>query len=131
MLIGSLANHNGQLESAADYSVTARSGADAVKIQTDEPDTMTLDCKKEDFLIKEGLWKNRSLYELYGEACTLFSWHQELFKFANDNSIVLFSSPFDETAVDLLEELKTPAYKIASFEITDIPLIKIHRQNHF
>lgn len=119
------ANHQGCIQTAKDIILSAaKSGADAVKIQSYEPDTMTLDCKKQDFLIKDGLWKNRSLYQLYGEACTPFAWHRELFDFANKNSIILFSSPFDESAVDLLEELNTPAYKIASFEITDIPLVK-------
>ena len=119
------ANHGGDIERAKNSIKSAKdSGASAVKIQTYTPDTMTLNCFKEDFLIKDGLWKGYSLYQLYEEAYTPYEWHEELFNFAKEIDITIFSSPFDESAVDLLEKLNTPAYKIASFEITDIPLIK-------
>tara|TARA_Y100000589_G_scaffold175238_1_gene166329 strand:+ start:8721 stop:9761 length:1041 start_codon:yes stop_codon:yes gene_type:complete len=119
------ANHGGDIERAKSSIEAAKeSGASAVKIQTYTPDTMTLNSFKEDFLIKEGLWKGYNLYQLYKEAHTPYEWHEELFKFAKSIDITIFSSPFDESAVDLLEELKTPAYKIASFEITDLPLIR-------
>ena len=95
-----------------------------VKIQTYTPDTMTLDSKKPDFLISDGLWKGYNLYELYKEAHTPFEWHQDLFEFARTQDVILFSTPFDETAVDLLSSLDAPAFKIASFEITDLPLIE-------
>lgn len=119
------ANHGGSIKRAKETILAAKkSGADAVKLQTYTPDTMTIDSKKEDFLIKDGLWKGYNLYQLYKEAYTPFEWHKELFKFANKHGVLLFSTPFDESAVDLLEELNVPAYKIASFEITDLPLIK-------
>jgi pseudaminic acid synthase len=118
------ANHNGSLDRAfATIKAAKNAGVDAVKIQTYTPDTMTIDVDNEDFFIKDGLWKDRSLYELYGEAFTPFEWHAELFAFAKKENITLFSSPFDETAVDLLESLGAPAYKIASFELVDLPLI--------
>ena len=119
------ANHGGSIQRAKDTILAAKSaGADAVKIQTYTPDTMTLDTNKCDFVINEGLWEGYSLYELYKEACTPFEWHKELFDFAKKRGVILFSSPFDETAVDLLDSLDVPAYKIASFEITDLPLIE-------
>ena len=118
------ANHNGSIDKAKEcITAAARAGASAVKIQTYTADTMTIDSDSEDFLIKEGLWKGKTLYELYGGACTPFEWHAELFKHASEQKITLFSSPFDETAVDLLESLNTPAYKVASFELIDLPLI--------
>lgn len=118
------ANHGGNIERAKETILAAkRVGADAVKIQTYTPDTMTLNSSKSDFIITDGLWEGYNLYELYKEAHTPFEWHRELFKFSNANNILLFSTPFDESAVDLLEELNTPAYKIASFELTDLPLI--------
>lgn len=118
------ANHGGSIQRAKDTILAAkRAGADAVKIQTYTPDTMTLDSKKPDFLISDGLWEGYNLYELYREAHTPFEWHRELFEFAKTNDVILFSTPFDETAVDLLSALDAPAFKIASFEITDLPLI--------
>ncbi len=119
------ANHGGDIKRAKDSMRAAKeAGANAVKIQTYTPDTMTLNSFKEDFLIKDGLWKGYNLYQLYKEAHTPFEWHKELFEFAKSIDITIFSTPFDESAVDLLEKLETPAYKIASFEITDLPLIK-------
>jgi pseudaminic acid synthase len=119
------ANHNGSIDRAKQTILAAKkSGVDAVKIQTYTPDTMTIDVDNEDFLIKSGLWKDRTLYDLYGEAHTPFEWHEQLFEFASKNNITLFSSPFDETAVDLLDGLNVAAFKVASFEIVDLPLIK-------
>ena len=119
------ANHGGSIQRAKDTILAAkRAGADAVKIQTYTPDTMTIDSKKPDFLISEGLWKGYNLFELYKEAHTPFEWHGELFEFAKTNDVILFSTPFDETAVDLLSSLDAPAFKIASFELTDLPLIE-------
>ena len=119
------ANHNGSIDRAKKTIKAAKkAGVDAVKIQTYTPDTMTLNLASDDFMIKKGLWKNRSLYDLYSEAYTPFEWHTDLFNYSKMNKITLFSSPFDETAVDLLESLETPAYKVASFELVDLPLIK-------
>ena len=118
------ANHNGSIERALDTINAAKlCGAHAVKIQTYTPDTMTIDCNHKDFKIQKGIWKGKTLYELYGEAFTPYNWHKKLFSYAQKIGITIFSSPFDETAVDLLEALDTPAYKIASFEITDLPLL--------
>jgi pseudaminic acid synthase len=119
------ANHNGNLETAIKTIKAAkRAGADCIKLQTYTSDTMTIDCDKDDFVIKETIWEGQNLYKLYNEAYTPWEWHQELFKVAKDEGLVCFSSPFDKTAVDFLETLNVPAYKIASFEITDIPLIE-------
>ena len=118
------ANHNGSLERALETIKAAKScGVHAVKIQTYTPDTMTIDCNLDDFKIQKGIWKGKTLYELYGEAFTPYDWHKKLFSYAKKIGVTIFSSPFDESAVDLLEELNTPAYKIASFEITDLPLL--------
>ena len=119
------ANHNGSIKRTKDTILAAKNaGVDAVKIQTYTPDTMTIDSRSSDFLIKKGLWKNRSLYDLYTEAHTPYDWHNELFNYADRENITLFSTPFDESAVDLLESLDAPAYKIASFEIVDLPLVR-------
>ncbi len=119
------ANHNGSIQRAKDTILAAKhAGVDAVKIQTYTPDTMTIDVENADFYIKDGLWKGRSLYDLYGEAFTPYEWHEELFRFSREIGVTLFSSPFDETAVDLLDSLNVPAFKVASFEIVDLPLIK-------
>jgi len=119
------ANHNGKLETALRIIDEARkAGADAVKIQTYRPDTITLDCDSADFRIHGGLWDGRTLYDLYREAHTPWEWHAPLFEHARRCGITIFSSPFDNTAVDLLEDLNAPAYKIASFEAVDLPLIK-------
>lgn len=119
------ANHNGKLETALRIVEEAKKvGADAVKLQTYTPDTITLNCEKEEFKIHGGLWDGRTLYELYKEAHMPWDWHKPLFEYARKIGITIFSSPFDNTAIDLLEDLNTPAYKIASFEIVDLPLIK-------
>tara|TARA_B100001057_G_C22691999_1_gene888162 strand:- start:68 stop:1114 length:1047 start_codon:yes stop_codon:yes gene_type:complete len=119
------ANHNGNLERALKTIDMAKAmGADAIKLQTYTADTMTIDCEKEEFQIKGGLWDGFNLYELYKWAQTPFEWHREVFDHARKNDITCFSTPFDETAVDLLEKLDAPAYKIASFEAIDLPLIR-------
>ena len=119
------ANHNGNVANAFKIiDMAKRCGADAVKMQTYTPDTITLNSSKEDFVIKDGLWKGRTLHQLYEWAHTPWEWHAELFAYSKDVGITLFSTPFDDTAVDFLEELDTPAYKIASFECTDLNLIK-------
>lgn len=119
------ANHGGKIETAIETIRAAkRAGADAIKLQTYTADTITLDVDADDFIIKGGtIWDNRKLYDLYKEAYLPWEWHAELFRIANEEGLTCFSSPFDITAVDFLETLNCPIYKIASFEITDIPLI--------
>lgn len=119
------ANHNGSIKTAIETIKAAkRAGADCIKLQTYTSDTMTIDCDKVDFIIKGTIWEGQNLYKLYQEAYTPWEWHRELFKVAKEEGLIYFSSPFDKTAVDFLETLNVPAYKIASFEITDIPLIE-------
>ena len=120
------ANHNGSLENAlATVKAAKRAGADAIKLQTYTADTITLNCSLDDFKLKQGtIWDGKFLHELYLEAYTPWEWHRAIFDAAKDEGLICFSSPFDFSSVDFLETLNTPIYKIASFEITDIPLIK-------
>jgi len=119
------ANHNGSLDKAKKIIHTAKKyGADAVKLQTYTPNTMTIKSDKSDFKIRGGLWNGKTLWDLYAKAQTPFEWHKELFDYAKKLKIICFSTPFDESAVDLLESLNCPFYKVASFEMNHIPLIK-------
>jgi len=120
------ANHNGSLETALETVRAAkRAGADCIKLQTYTADTITIDSRKDDFLIKGTIWEGKNLYDLYQEAYTPWEWHKEIKKVADEEGLIFFSSPFDPTSVEFLESLDVPAFKIASFEITDIPLIEL------
>lgn len=120
------ANHAGSLKIAIETIKAAKkAGADAIKLQTYTADTITIDSKKKDFIISAGsIWDGQNYYNLYENAHTPWKWHKQLYHVANEEGLICFSSPFDQTAVDFLEKLNNPIYKIASFEITDIPLIK-------
>lgn len=118
------ANHNGSLEVALETVKAAkRAGADCIKLQTYTAETMTLDCDKEDFIVKGTVWEGENLYKLYQRAYTPWEWHEEIMKAAEKEGLDCFSTPFDKSSVDFLETLNVPAYKIASFEITDVNLI--------
>jgi len=119
------ANHNQKLEIAIETIKAAkRAGADCIKLQTYTADTLTINSNKDDFIIKGTIWEGKNYYSLYQEAFTPWEWHKKLFEVAKKEGLICFSSPFDKSAVDFLENLSVPAYKIASFEITDIPLIE-------
>ena len=125
-IIAELSANHGHKKKIAIESIRAakRAGANAIKLQTYTADTLTIDCDNEYFTINEGLWKGRTLYDLYKEAHTPWEWHEELFRVAKEEGLICFSTPFDKTAVDFLEQFNPPIYKIASFEIQDIPLIE-------
>lgn len=120
------ANHNGSFDNAVKLiKEAAKTGVDAIKLQTYTADTITIDCNNEYFQIKQGtLWDGRTLHDLYKEAYTPWEWQPKLKRIAEEEGLICFSSPFDNTAIDFLEEMNVPAYKVASFEITDIPLIE-------
>lgn len=126
------ANHGNSLETAIQtIKAAAKTGADAIKLQTYTADTLTLNCDKEDFVVKGGtLWDNKTLYELYQGAFTPWEWHEELFRVAKEEGLLCFSTPFDKSAVDFLETLNPPAYKVASFEITDYALVRYIASKH-
>ncbi|MDO8562004.1 MAG: pseudaminic acid synthase [bacterium] len=119
-------NHNGDIKRALKIiDAASDAGVDAVKLQTYTPDTMTIDSDRPEFIVQSNpAWKGKTLYQLYGEASTPWEWHKELFAHAKKRGLICFSSPFDATAVDFLETLKSPIYKVASFEVVDIPLLE-------
>ena len=118
-------NHNGNINRAMELiDAASDAGANAVKLQTYTADTITINSNRPEFMIKSGLWAGKNLYELYSEASTPWDWHEHLFKHAKEKKIDCFSSPFDPSAVDFLDELSSPAFKIASFELVDLPLIR-------
>jgi pseudaminic acid synthase len=131
-IVAELSANHAQRKEIAIESVKAakKAGADAIKLQTYKPDTMTLESDNQYFQITEGLWKGQNLYQLYKEAYTPWEWHEELFNTAKEEGIICFSTPFDRTAVDFLEQFNPPAYKIASFELVDIPLIRYTASKH-
>ena len=120
------ANHGNEIKIALDTVRAAkRAGADAIKLQTYTPDTMTIDSKSNDFIVKGGsIWDGQTFYELYKKAFTPWEWHREIFDLAREEGLVCFSTPFDKSAVNFLEQINNPIYKIASFEINDIPLLE-------
>jgi pseudaminic acid synthase len=119
------ANHNGSLDIALETVRAAkRAGANCIKLQTYTADTITINSNTSDFIVKGTIWEGKNLYQLYQEAYTPWDWHKKIFDVAHEEGLICFSSPFDKSAVDFLENLNVPAYKIASFEITDIPLIE-------
>ena len=119
------ANHNQKIDIAIETIKAAkRAGADCIKLQTYTADTLTINSNKTDFIIKGTIWSGKNYYSLYQEAYTPWEWHKQLFEVAKEEGLICFSSPFDKSAVDFLENFSVPAYKIASFEITDIPLIE-------
>lgn len=119
------ANHNGSIELAKKNIDAAKDcGVNAIKLQSYSASTMTINCDRDEFIIKQGPWSGRKLFDLYEEAGTPYDWHEELFSHAKNLGLTIFSTPFDESAIDMLEKLEAPAYKIASFELTDLPLIK-------
>ena len=125
------ANHNQNKDVALETIRAAKkAGVDAIKIQTYTADTLTLKCEASDFILGKGLWEGETYYSLYQKAYTPWEWHEEIFHVAREEGLVCFSTPFDKTAVDLLESLNNPIYKIASFEITDIPLISYIASKH-
>jgi len=118
-------NHNGDINRAIRLiDAASDAGASAIKLQTYTADTITINSSRPEFMIKSGLWAGRNLYELYSEASTPWNWHETLFNYAEKKNIHCFSSPFDESAVDFLDQLSSPAFKIASFELVDLPLIQ-------
>ncbi len=125
------ANHNGSKQTAIESIKAAKqAGVDAIKIQTYTADTLTLNCDAPDFRLGKGLWEGETFYTLYQKAYTPWEWQEDIFRVAREEGLICFSTPFDKTAVDLLESLDNPIYKIASFEITDIPLIKYIASQH-
>lgn len=132
MIVAELsANHNHNLQTALDsIKAIADCGADAVKLQTYRPESLTLDVHSEDFILKGGLWDGRQLFDLYKEACTPYEWHARLYEYARECGLICFSTPFDREGVDLLASLDNPIYKIASFEIMDLELIRYAARQH-